>query len=154
MNGLDWNAVVQRARDKIVSSNSLNEAFIQIAIAVSALNDSHTRFLPPRRPFHLDFGFTYQMFGNHCLVTNVRPGSDAEKKGLKPGDELLAINGTPANRRNLFNIEYLNYILDPRAQVHLLLPDGLAGKREMEVTAKVTSLHNPRYRNGGGAFSE
>ena len=34
MNGLDCNAVVQKARDKIVESNSLNDAFIQIAIAL------------------------------------------------------------------------------------------------------------------------
>ena len=85
MNGLDWNAVVQKARDKIVESNSLNDAFIQIAIAVSTLNDSHTRFLPPRRPFHLDFGFTYQMFGTRCLVTHVRSGSDAEMKRPEAG---------------------------------------------------------------------
>ena len=44
MNGLDWNAVIARARVKIVASNSLNEALTQIAGAVSALNDSHTLF--------------------------------------------------------------------------------------------------------------
>jgi hypothetical protein len=48
--------VIVRARAKIAESNSLNEALTQIAVAVSSLNDSHTAFRPPARPFHLDFG--------------------------------------------------------------------------------------------------
>ncbi len=101
MAGLDWNAVTERARAKIVASNSLNEALTQIAVAVSALNDSHTRFRPPARPYSMDFGFEYQMIWNRCLVKRVRPGSDGEAKGLKPGDEVLTINGTTPNRQNL-----------------------------------------------------
>src|SRR5580700_4464468 len=37
MNGVDWNAVIVRARAKIAESNSLNEALTQIAVAVSSL---------------------------------------------------------------------------------------------------------------------
>lgn len=154
MNGLDWNEIIQRARDKIVASNSLNDAFIQIAIAVSMLNDSHTRFQPPRRPYHLDFGFEYQMFWNHCLITRVRPGSDGAAKGLKPGDEILAINGTPTSRHSLRNIEYLNYVLDPRAEMQLQLKDSSGAKRGLELAAKLTNSPNPRYRTGGGAVYE
>jgi hypothetical protein len=84
MNGLDWNAVLSNARAKIAASNSLNETLTQIAVAVDALHDSHTRFRPPARPYHLDFGFEHQMIWSLCFVTRVRPGSGAEAKGLKP----------------------------------------------------------------------
>lgn len=83
MNGLDWNVVLSPSRAKIAASNSLNEALTQIAVAVGALHDSHTRFRRPARPYHLDFGFEHQMIWSLCFVTRVQPGSDAEPKGLK-----------------------------------------------------------------------
>jgi len=61
MKGLDWNAVLSHARAKIAASNSLNEALTQIAVAVDARHDSHTRFRAPARPYHLDFGFEHPM---------------------------------------------------------------------------------------------
>ena len=152
MNGLDWNAVTETARAKIVASNSMNEALTQIAIAVSALNDSHTIFLPPHRTHQLDFGFERQMIWNRCFITRVRPGSDGEAKGLKPGDEILSINGTTPNRQNLSSIEYLDYVLDPRSEMRLQVKDPSGEKHEMDVKAKVTRPPSLMYRTGGGAW--
>ncbi|MGB8115672.1 MAG: S41 family peptidase [Candidatus Sulfotelmatobacter sp.] len=150
MNGIDWNAVLARARVKISGSDSLNDALTQIAIAVSELNDSHTNFEPPARPYGLDFGFDYQIFWSACLVSRVRPGSDAEAKGLKPGQQILSINGTLPNRLNLHSIEYLDYVLNPRPEMLVEIDSPLAGKKKVTVTAKMTMSSDLAYRPGAG----
>jgi carboxyl-terminal processing protease len=150
MNGLDWNAVIASARAKIVESNSLNEALTQIAVAVSALNDSHTVFEPPARPYRLDFGFEYLMIWNRCFVRRVRPGSDAEAKGLKPGGEIVTINGIVPSRQNFRNIEYLNYVLDPRPEMQLEMRYPSGEKEKVKVTAKLTLSPDLAYRLGAG----
>jgi predicted metalloprotease with PDZ domain len=138
MNGVDWNAVLARARVKISESDSLNEALTQIAIAVSELNDSHTNFEPPARPYRLDFGFDYQVFWSVCLVSRVRPGSDAEAKGLKPGQQILSINGTVPNRLNLRSVEYLDDVLNPRPEIVVEIDSPSTGKKKVIVRAKMT----------------
>src|SRR5438046_1562347 len=88
--GIDWDARVARARADIDKATSLNQAMAHVAGALDSLNDSHTFFLAPARRYRLEYGWRAQMIGDRCLVTRVRPGSDAEAKGLKPGDELRA----------------------------------------------------------------
>jgi len=150
MNGLDWNAVTASARTRIAESNSLNEALTQIAIAVDTLHDSHTVFEPPTRPYHLGFGFEYQMIWSLCFVTRVRPGSDAEAKGLKPGAQILKINGTAPNRQNLPSIEYLDYVLNPRSEMNLELQYPSGEEQKIEVKATVTLSNDLAYRPGAG----
>ncbi len=150
LNGLDWNAVLERARARISQSNSLNDALTQIAIAVDELHDSHTVFVPPARPYHMDFGFDYQMFWGVCLVARVRPGSDAEAKGLKPGMQIATINGTVPSRRNLRSIEYLDQILNPQPQIRLEVQDSSGEKRRIEITAKLSTSADIAYRPGAG----
>jgi len=150
MNGLDWDAVIEGARGKIEHSNSLNEALTQIAIAVDTLHDSHTVFEPPARPYHLDFGFEYQMVWSLCFVTRLRPGSDAEAKGLKPGAQILTINGVSPNRQNLWSIQYLDYVLDPKPEKRLEVQYASEEKQTVVIKAKVTPSKDLAYRPGGG----
>ena len=150
MNGLDWPAVLAGARTKIAESNSLNEALAQIAVAVDTLHDSHTVFEPPARPYHLDFGFEYEMIWSLCFVTRVRPGSDAEAKGLKAGGQVLSINGTAPNRQNLRSIEYLDYVLNPRPEMQLEVQYPSGEKRKFALNAKVSLSPDLAYRPGAG----
>jgi len=150
MNGLDWNAIMSNAKVKIAESNSLNEALTQIAIAVDTLHDSHTVFEPPTRPYHLDFGFDYQIIWSLCFVTRVRPGSDAEAKGLKPSGQILKINGTTPTRQNLRSIEYLDYVLNPRPEMNLELQYPSGEEQKIEVKAKMTLSNDLAYRPGAG----
>src|SRR5580692_7705490 len=150
MNGLDWTAVISNAKIKIAESNSLNEALTQIAIAVDTLHDSHTTFQPPARPYNLDFGFDYQVIWSLCFVTRVRPGSDAEAKGLKPGGQILGIDGIAPNRQSLRNIEYMDYVLDPRPEMRLEMEDPPGEKHTVDVKAKMTLSQDLAYRPGGG----
>lgn len=150
MNGLDWNAVIAGARARIAASNSLNDALTQIAVAVSALNDSHTVFEPPARPYRLDFGFKYQLIWNRCFVMRVRPGSDAEAKGLRPGGEILEINGVAPNRQNLHSIEYLDYVLDPRPEMQLEVRYTPGERQHIKVKARLAMSPDLVYRPGAG----
>lgn len=150
MNGVDWNAVLEKARLKIAASNSLNEALTQIAIAVDTLHDSHTRFEPPARPYHLDFGFERQMIWSLCFITHVRPGSDAEAKGLKPGGQILKINGVVPTRQNLRSLDYLDNVLNPRPEMQLEVQYPSGEKQNVTIQAKLTKSADIAYRPGAG----
>ena len=143
--GLDWDARVADAKQRIDTSPSINMAMSHIAGALDALDDSHTFFIPPPRPYKHDYGFQIQMFGEHCYVTHVRPKSDAEAKGLKPGDELTAVNGFHPTRPDFFRMEYVFNLLRPQPSMHLDVqsPDG--AQRQIEVMAKMKEL--PPIRN-------
>ena len=104
--GLDWDAAVAEAKQKIDQEKSFNMALSHIAAALDKLNDSHTFFLPPQHAYRHDFGWQYQIIGERCFVTRVRPGSDAEAKGVKAGDEVLSINGITPARDTLWKMQY------------------------------------------------
>ena len=154
LNGVDWDAVIAGARLKIAQSNSLNAALAQIAAAVNRLNDSHTIFQPPYHPVKLDYGLEYQVIWSRCFVTRVRPGSDAAAKGLKPGAEILSIDGIAPKRQNLWNLAYLIYDLDPREEMALevQLPSG--EKRSLQIKAKITQSSDVVARWGGGVRND
>jgi len=61
--GLPLNARFQEALEKIQSAPNRNYAVADIAGAVSALNDSHTFFVPPPRPYVHDYGWRMQAEG-------------------------------------------------------------------------------------------
>jgi C-terminal processing protease CtpA/Prc len=79
--GLNIDQRFLQAGTKIDSAPDRNYAIADIAGAVTALNDSHTVFLPPARPYTHEYGWRMQAEGDSdCYITAVRPGSDAEKK--------------------------------------------------------------------------
>ena len=58
LHGLDWDAKVLEAREKIDNADSMNRALTQIAVLLDSLNDSHAFFLPPPRPTCMIMAFT------------------------------------------------------------------------------------------------
>lgn len=135
--GVDFEARVATAKQQISTSTSFNMAMSHIAAALDTLNDSHTFFLPPQHSFHHDYGFQYQMVGNRCFVTRVRTASDSEAKGLKAGDEILAINGYNVTRDVLWKIQYMFSALRPQAALRLALQDPSGAQRQVDVAAKI-----------------
>src|SRR6266850_999854 len=87
---------------------------------------SHTFFLPPGRAARTDYGWRMQMIGDKCFVTAVRPGSDAEAKGLKAGDEILSIDRKSPTRENFWKLEYYYYSVRPQPgiTVEIRKPNG------------------------------
>ncbi len=60
--GVDWDARVAEAKvNRQLADHECGS--LDIAGALIALNDSHTFFLPPARPYKHDYGFQMQMVG-------------------------------------------------------------------------------------------
>jgi carboxyl-terminal processing protease len=137
LHGLDLNKRFNEASQKIAAAKSQDEALLIISAAVAALNDSHTRFRPPVRPYGVDYGWLMEAVGDsNCYVTAVRSDSDAAAKGMKPGDQVLAVNGVPLLRNDISTIEY-SYHVFPQSGFHLDVrsPDGV--ERTIVAKAKI-----------------
>jgi len=151
--GLDWEARVKEAKERVEKSTSQNQALSHIAGALIDLNDSHTFFLPPARPFVLDYGLDFQMIGDQCFVTRVRPGSDAESKGIRPGDQVLSVGGFQPTRGNLWQMEYVLRTLRPQTTLRLDLRNPSGPERQVEAAAKYRELKRIKdlTTSGGGS---
>jgi len=151
--GVDFDANVATAKQQIEKSTSNNMAMSHIAALLDTLKDSHTFFLPPQHSYRHDYGIRYKIIGNQCFVTHVRPGSDAEIKGVKPGDEILTLNGFDVNRDDLWKIQYVFSALRPQASMQLSLRDPAGTQREVTIQAKVRDekrIRDLTGENGGG----
>jgi carboxyl-terminal processing protease len=154
LHGLDWDARVAEAKNKIKQQTSLGVAFAYVAWVLDGLNDSHTFFVPPQRPMRYDYGFQTAMIGDRCYITRVRPGSDAEAKGVKPGDEVLAIEGLVPNRQALWKMNFRFKALRPLPALHVALCDPAGRQREAVVITKIRQLKRVTDLTGGGGASD
>jgi carboxyl-terminal processing protease len=138
--GMDLEARFKAAEAKLGEAQSLSQVLGVIAQAVTELNDSHTFFIPPPRPVDVDYGWKMQAVGDKVFVTAVKPGSDAEAQGLRPGDEVLSIDGFRPTRQTLWKIEYNYSVLRPQPGKRVVVrsPDGQ--ERELALKAKVEKL--------------
>lgn len=135
--GVDIDARYKEALDHINKATSLNQTFGAIAWFMEGLHDSHTVFVPPARPFVIEQGWRMQMIGENCYVTAVKPGSDAEKKGLSPGDQILKINGLVPTRTDLNKIQYLFGVLRPQPGFSLLVRSPKHEDRTLDVAFQI-----------------
>jgi carboxyl-terminal processing protease len=135
--GMDLDARFKQADAKIKEATSLGQILGVIAQVLIELNDSHTFFFPPDRPYRTDYGWQIQMVGDQAFVVAVKPGSDAEAKGLQPGDRIINADGVELTRKNLWVFKYLYNALRPKPGVVLQVtkPDGK--ELQLPVAAKV-----------------
>lgn len=136
--GIDLENRFKQSDEKIKSAESLGQIFGIIAQFLIDLNDSHTYFLPPRRTTKIEYGWQVQMIGEQALVTAVKPGTDAEGKGLRPGDQVVAVDGVPLTRSNLWVFKYLYNTLRPQPgmMVDIKKPNG--EQQTLPVLAKIS----------------
>ena len=135
--GMDLEARFKAADDRIRNAANISEVLGIIAQAMAELNDSHTFFIPPSRPVDVDYGWKMQMIGDRCLVTVVDSGSDAEAQGLKPGDEVLTLNGFKPTRDNLWKMDYNFSVLRPQPGKHIVVRTPEGQERDLALKAKV-----------------
>jgi carboxyl-terminal processing protease len=137
LHGLDWDARIVDTKKNIEKSPSYDVALAKIAEALDSLNDSHTFMLPPVRHFRYSYGWQYAMVGDRCFVTRVRPGSDAEAKGLHRGDQVVSISGYFPERASLWKAQYLLNLLLPHQELGVDIVDPGGVSRHLSLAAKV-----------------
>ena len=133
--GLDWDARFHQYDEQMKTATSLGDSFSIIADFLGGLKDSHTFFIPPARPFHIDYGYRFQMIGAAAFVTRVRPGTDAESK-VHPGDQIAAINKVRLTRATAWQLNYLLNGLSPQPQTQLFIHDGNGENRPVDILSK------------------
>ena len=134
--GLDWEAKVRATQEEVEQATSFDVSLSHIAALLESLNDSHTYFVPPPKNYRLDEGWQYQMIGERCYVTQVRPGSDAETQGVKPGDEIQSLNGYHLNQNNIWKIKNVYGLWRPQPDLHSSLIDQAGAERFVDFKAK------------------
>jgi carboxyl-terminal processing protease len=143
--GVDLKAREKQAEDKVKEVPTLSDVYGVIAWMLEPLNDSHTFFLPPARPYDVQNGWELGFIGEKCYITAVQPGSDAEAQGVHPGDEVLSLEGFTVTRSNLWKLRYSFDALAPRLGMHMLIRPPEGPTRELLVNAKVTKLPKVVY---------
>jgi C-terminal peptidase prc len=136
--GMNLDARFSAAKERISRATSVGEIFGIIAQVLIDLDDSHTFFIPPLVTIKEHYGWAMQIIGERCFVTSVVKGSDAEAKGVKPGDEVLEADGYQLVRQNLWKFDYLYNTLRPRPAIHVVLMTPAGERRQLDLLAKMT----------------
>lgn len=136
--GTDINAKFIETEAKLKSANNNTEAFMAISNFLDSLDDSHTSFNPPSRRTKYHHGWLMQMIGDKCFVTQVMPGSDADKKGLRPGDRIIQIEGMRPTMDMFRRLRHLIYVLNPLPDFNLVIETPAGEQKDLKVDAKRT----------------
>jgi C-terminal processing protease CtpA/Prc len=150
--GVDLEAMLREYKQRIQNADTMNMALSHVAAALDTLQDSHTFFLPPAHAYHHSYEWKIQVVGERCYVTQVKPKSDAEAKGVKPGDEVVSINGYPPDRVNLRKIEYVFNILRPQPGLRVVLRDPTGSERQVDVMANMKAGQRVKDLTGEGIW--
>ena len=135
--GIPLAARFEAAERALEQAQSLSQAMTVVASVLDELGDAHTFFIPPPYATRTDYGWTFQAVGESCFVSAVRPKSDAEAKGVQPGDRLLAVDGLPLTPANQYAFRYLYYVLQPRTRVHLSVQSPGGQPRSLQIESRV-----------------
>jgi C-terminal processing protease CtpA/Prc len=97
---VDWAAIRAEASQTAAHAQSSADTYDAIAVALYRLGDQHSRFVDPqeasRFPTQQDLSTGLLVDYAGQAVTTVRAGSPADRAGVRQGDIVTAINGTPA----------------------------------------------------------
>ncbi|MEP6847536.1 MAG: S41 family peptidase [Acidobacteriota bacterium] len=144
--GVDLDFVFEQAKERMKVAPTRDALMVTIASAVLSLDDSHTNFFPPARAAEIDYGWVVDMVGDDCFVTHVKPGSDAEAKGLKPGDRLVSIDGFKPTRQKMWQMYYRYFAIAPVGKVSMMLfSPGDEKPHVLEIQTKIEKT--PGYVN-------
>jgi carboxyl-terminal processing protease len=151
MNGLDWEAEVKAAEERIDRSMTVGAVYTAVVAIVDKLNDSHTYFYPPNRAAYPQYGFRMKAYGDKVLVYKINPKGAATKAGLQLGDQIVKIQNFPVTRRNYFHMMQFFTTVQPQAHLNVVLArDGQEQAFtvdpkivQMSISNDVISNYNP-----------
>lgn len=100
LNGVDWTAITERYRAKALQASDDEAYWKELNRMVGELRDAHSRVVSPMeakatRDQRGNHGLRVQPHQGRFLVMGVGGGSQAALLGLRPGSELLAVDGQP-----------------------------------------------------------
>jgi C-terminal processing protease CtpA/Prc len=134
--GVDLDALIDRARQRINTAQSLGEVLGLVAGVCLDLRDSHTKFVPPDRVQDVEYGWSWRYVGDRALVDWVDSGSDARGKGLRLGDTVVEVAGYALTRANHRTISYLLRQLRPQPQLTVIVErDG--ARRTLTLASRI-----------------
>jgi C-terminal processing protease CtpA/Prc len=140
LHGVDFEARYKEATQRINKVSSFSDAMGVVAWFLDGLNDTHTTFLPPPRPYLVTDGWEASFIGDNCFITAVKEGSDAQAKGVKRGDQVLAVEGFRPTRATWSKMHYAFHTLSPRSGMKLALLTPGEQPRELTVMSQVRNL--------------
>lgn len=143
LKGVNLDERFKQAEEQIKNATTRDQLMVIVAQTMLDFNDSHTFFVPPARAAKIQYGWEMRMIGEAAFVTAVKPKSDAEAKGLKPGDEVLAVDGYRPTRDNMWKMSYRYYTLMPARGMKLVVKSPADSQpRDIEVLAKIERSAN------------
>ena len=136
--GKDLDAHFQAAEEMIGRAETTEQVYAVVAQALMDFGDSHLYFVPPMWSATAEYGWRMQMLGDKCYVVAVKPGSDAEAKGLRPGDLVHSVDGFAPERATLWKMNYYYNALAPKPAV-VVAVRGVDGRaRQLQIATKIT----------------
>jgi carboxyl-terminal processing protease len=140
--GVDLEATLAAAQQRLKTAATLADAFSIVSDFVQRLDDSHTVFIPPSAGTRVDYGWQMAMIGDRALVTDVDPRSDAAARGLHPGDRVLLLNAVTPSRANAPRLAYYYRYIRPQARqrIAVLSPDGSAQTLDVQSRAATPAV--------------
>src|SRR5258705_10604252 len=136
--GIDLDKRFKDAELALNEAQTRDQLMAIVAQPLIDFNDSHTVFIPPSRSSMIQYGWQMQMIGDYGFITEVRPGSDAEAKGLKRGDVILSVDGFQPDRANMWKMLYRYYAIMPSRSVNLVVQSPYESKtRSLDILSKI-----------------
>ena len=136
--GIDIDSRFEAAEKRLDEVETVGQAMGVIAQVLMDFNDSHLYFLPPATNLDIEYGWRLKMYGENCYITIVKPKSDAEKKGLKPGDQVISIEGFRPVRSELWKMMYYYNALSKRTKLKMtVLSPGDKAPRTIEIESDI-----------------
>ena len=136
--GKDLDKHFKAAEDMLSRAETTDQVYTVVAQSLMDFEDSHLYFIPPMWSSSAEYGWRMKMVGNEAYVVAVQPGSDAEVKGLRQGDQVLSVDGFAPERATHWKMEYYYYALAPKPGMAIIVrgPDGKA--KQLQVASKIT----------------
>ncbi len=139
--GIDIEVRFTQAENRLKEVGTTGQGLAVIAQVLMDFNDSHPYFLPPATNLEVEYGGRMQMFGDKGFITTVKPGSDAEAKGLKTGDQVLAVESFRPTKSELWKMMYYYNGLSKRTKLNLTILSPKDEKpRQLEINSIIKKL--------------
>ena len=139
--GIDLDARFKQADEKLDQATSTSQSLAIIAQTLIDFNDSHLFLVPPPTNLAVEYGWKMKAVGDKVFITQVKPGSDAEAKGLKIGDEIVAIGNFRPSKKELWKVRYYYNALSKRSSMPLkVMSPGETVPRDLEIKSEIKKL--------------